>query len=531
MEILVGKGTEGSEMGIAVVIIHQEAVSAVSSVLSHEEEKAHFETARRLAEIDLKALSAKDGIFAAHLEMLKDPMLDEYVGNGISSGLSASAAVKSACESIAAMFKDIDDEYLKARADDVRDVCKRILDYLDGTSEHLFQNLPKDSVIVADQLFPSEMASLDFSRVRAIVLQVGSVTSHVCILAHNKGIPAVVGVEGCISKIVTGNIVIVRPALKGEGYEVIVDPSIAAKKCFLLSKAYDKAMQDAAVEDRFKPAVGLDGAEYSVMANAGNVEEVRVAVESGADGIGLFRSEFLFMESSGWPSEETQFEAYREAALLCKGKPLTIRTLDIGGDKSLPYMQLGHEDNPFLGLRAIRISLGHPEIFKKQLRAILRASAFGEVRILLPMIAMLSELDDSRKLIQECQHELLSEGVKFDENIKVGIMVETPAAVFSSSKFAGSCAFFSLGTNDLTQYIMAADRGNPSVAYLYNSLDSAVLKAIEMTVESAGNIPVCVCGEMAAMPQAVKALASLDIRTFSVAPSAIPRLKHLLREL
>ena len=283
----------------------------------------------------------------------------------------------------------------------------------------------------------------------------------------------------------------------------------------------------------FGRAVSPDGKEILVYGNAGNLDEVRIAIERGADGIGLFRSEFLYMQESSLPTEERQFEAYRDAARYCSGKPLTIRTLDIGGDKALPYLNLPKEDNPFLGFRAIRISLKRPDLFKTQIRAILRSSAYGNVRIMLPMISTLEEVKKAKELIVDCMAELDNEDIPFNENIEVGIMIETPAAAIIADLLAAEVDFFSIGTNDLTQYIMAADRGNGDVSDLYDPKNRAVLRAIGMAVDAASKagIPVGICGEMASDQSATSILIGLGVDSLSVSAPSVAKIKYRIRTL
>ncbi|MBQ5985442.1 MAG: phosphoenolpyruvate--protein phosphotransferase [Bacteroidales bacterium] len=457
------------------------------------------------------------GIFAAHLEILEDPMLRETIEGRLADGLSPVDAVRAASDELAAMFAEIDDEYLRARADDVRDICRGLSDRLSGGRSNTLDNLPEDAVIVAEELFPSDTAEMDFGKVRAFVTRKGSVTSHVSIIARSKGIPALLGVD--IDGIGTGD----RLLVDGNTRQLTVGPDEGAEKAFF---AKMKQLAESDEEDvPLRPA----GTPVAVFGNAGSLEDITVAIEAGAEGIGLFRTEFVFMNASYFPTEEEQFAIYREAVRRCNGKPLIIRALDIGGDKALPYLNLPPEENPFLGMRGVRLCLKHPEGFRLQVRAILRAGAFGPVRMMIPMVAKEGELEDVLRLVKVCTEELEREGVAHDPTLQVGIMVETPAAVLMAPELARKAAFFSIGTNDLTQYTMAADRGNPGVAPLYNPMDPAVKRAIEMTVVAGreAGIPVGICGEMASTAEGRRVLASLGVDSVSLSsPRQISKLKQ-----
>ena len=420
-------------------------------------------------------------------------------------------------------------EYLRARVDDVRDVFGRLIAALTGSSDNPFKDILDGSVIVAKELLPSDTAAMDFSKIRAFVTEKGSATSHVSIIARSQGIPALIGLKGCLEEINDGDELLVNGTLG----TLVVNPDSESSIQFDALLAIGEKTSEMISAAAFGRAVSPDGKEILVYGNAGNIDEVRIAIEKGADGIGLFRSEFLYMQESSLPTEERQFEAYRDAARYCSGKPLTIRTLDIGGDKALPYLNLPKEDNPFLGFRAIRISLKRPELFKTQIRAILRSSAYGNVRIMLPMISTLEEVKKAKELIVDCMAELDNEDIPFNENIEVGIMIETPAAAIIADVLAAEVDFFSIGTNDLTQYIMAADRGNADVAELYDSKNRAVLRAIGMAVDAASKagIPVGICGEMASDQSATSILIGLGVDSLSVSAPSVAKIKYRIRTL
>lgn len=429
--------------------------------------------------------TAAASVAAAHLEMLEDPMLKEAVEAGLAAGKSGPEAIDDACSSICAMFSSIDDEYLRSRVDDVRDIFGRLREAMCGDED--VRTIPPGSVIVAEELLPSAAAKIDFGRVAGILCHRGSATSHVCIIAHSVGVPIRVGVD--ISGISDGDLVEVDDPLAG-GPEAV--------------------------------AVRLRAAGRKVYVNAGSLEDVRAAMAAGADGIGLFRTEFLFMGRGSMPSREEQRDIYLEAMEVCGGRPFTLRLLDIGGDKSLPYLPLPAEDNPFLGVRGVRLGLAHPELYRAQLEAVASAASalrerhpgwFGQgspVRVMIPMVSSVEEIRRVREMLAAIAGE--------DAPVSVGIMVETPASVLDASALAAECDFFSVGTNDLTQYVMAADRGNAAVADLYDPLSPAVRRAVELAVAAAhaAGIPAGICGELASDPRATAFLLAAGLDSFSL---------------
>jgi len=475
-------------------------------------------------------LSNMDGeIFRAHEDLAKSSSLESGVKAKILEGKNAQQALKETGDAIATRFDNMDDPYFKERGADIRDICRRIMANLKGVSLSAFGDINEDSIIIARELVPSDTSQMDFGLVKGFITELGGTTSHTCIIAANRGIPAAVGQEGILSDVKSGDFIILD-GIKGEAH---INPSTVVRKDYadkILAASEEKT---AITAKAHLPAVTADGKKISVFANVGSIADTKGAMEAGAEGIGLFRTEFLYMESRGFPSEDEQFEVYKECTMICGDKPLTIRVLDIGGDKDLPYYSFPKEENPFLGRRGIRLCLHMKDMFKVQLRALLRASAFGNVQILYPMIISVEEYQAANAILQECKDELAAEGTCFNPNILTGIMVETPASALIAEDLALVADFISIGTNDLTQYILAVDRGNEAIACLYDSFHSGVLKAIEMTINAGHkhNKHVGMCGEFAANEDATQLLLSMGLEEFSVSISVVPSLKERLRGL
>jgi phosphotransferase system enzyme I (PtsI) len=399
---------------------------------------------------------------------------------------------------------------------------------LSGGVVNPFEGVKQGDIIVARELLPSDMAMLELDSIRGFVTAMGSTTSHTCIIARNHSLAVVVGLGDAVEQIATGDTLIVDSTED----RVVVNPDSETMDSYLVRElnleALRREQQQVAMQ-----SVEFNGEAVAVTANAASVEEVVAAIEAGADGIGLFRSEFLYLNSTVEPTEQQQYCAYSAAARACGGRPLTIRTLDIGGDKAVPYLNFEREENPFLGWRAIRVSLECREMFHRQLRALLRASAHGSVRVMFPMISCLEELRQAKAELELCKGQLETEGVAFDRNIEVGVMIETPAAVLVADSLACECDFFSIGTNDLTQYIMAADRANSRVAKLYNPYSEAVLRAVEMTLDAAdrADIECGMCGELASDSAATAMLADMGLSEFSVNVGAVAEIKWTISKL
>ena len=521
------RASEGIAFGRAFVV--QRNVAKVDREQgSVEQESELFVAALEQSRVEIEALAADSDIFAAHLEIIDDPMLAEAVAAHISDGRGATDAVDAACQELVAMFEAIDDEYLAARATDIKDIFARIAANLTGGFKNPFEGVSEGDIIIDKELLPSDMALLDFAKIRGFVTAEGSATSHVCIIARNLSVPAVVGLGELVANIKSGDNLI----LDGSNGRVVVNPDAATTELYKVRE--QEYLTHIAEQQQSANAEIYNGCErVYVFANAGSVEEVERAMAAGADGIGLFRSEFLYMQSSSEPTEQQQYEAYASAARACNGKPLVIRTLDIGGDKAVPYLGFAHEENPFLGWRAIRVSLECREMFCRQLRAILRASAEGDIRIMLPMVVTIEELNEAKQLVEQCKAELECEGVAYNENIKLGVMIETPAAVLIADELAANCDFFSIGTNDLVQYVMAADRANVKVANLYNPYSKAVLRAIQMVISAADDagIECGMCGEFASDSNATELLLGMHLCEYSVNIGAVSKIKYELNKL
>ena len=495
----------------------QSAVETVTRKLS--------ETAERLRE---GGSESEAGIFEAHVEMAEDPEFQSDVEERVRDLKSPEVAVISVGEEYASMFAGMEDEYMAARADDVRDVASQIAAELMGGGATGLESLAEPSVILAVNLAPSDTARIPKGMGLGFLISEGSKTSHVSIMARSMGIPAVVGVGSELGEALNAEVVALDG---GEGY-AIVDPDPQTLSAFE-DKQKQMAAEAALLEEyKHREARTSDGRRIEVSANIGSAKDAEEALSWGAEGVGLFRTEFLFMERAELPSEEEQYEVYREVAEAFDDKPVIIRTLDVGGDKDLPGVEQQAEENPFLGWRGIRMSLDTPELFKPQMRALLRAATHGNLKVMFPMIADIDEVRAARENFKEAQRELESEGKEVGE-LEVGIMVETPAAAIRASEIAPEVSFFSIGTNDLVQYTLAADRGNERLRHLQSADHPAVLELIGMTCEAAreAGIWVGVCGEAAGDPALIPELVELGVTELSMSAPSIPRAKKIISEL
>ncbi len=468
------------------------------------------------------------GIFDAHIEMAEDPEVQEGVEERVKNLESPEAAVISVGEEYATLFAEMEDEYMAARADDVRDVASQIAAELMGHEATGLSALETPSVILARSLAPSDTARIPKGIALAFVTAEGSRTSHVSIMARSMGIPAVVGVGPDLEEAFGAETVAVDGV---EGYAAVdPDPDTVAE----FERKQEQIEEEKAALEEYKhvEAHTGDGQRIEVSANLGSAEGAEDALGWGAEGVGLFRTEFLFMERPELPSEEEQYEAYREMAQAFGEKPVIIRTLDVGGDKDLPGVDQPEEENPFLGWRGIRMCLDVPELFKPQLRAILRAASHGNLKMMFPMIVDAREVRRAKEIFEECRDELEEEGAETG-SVEVGIMVETPAAVLCASEIASEISFFSIGTNDLVQYTLAADRGNERLRHLQGADHPAVLKLIEETCRAAreASIWVGMCGEAAADPELIPKLVEMGVTELSMSAPSIPRAKKVVSEI
>lgn len=468
-------------------------------------------------------------IFDAHLMLVEDPMLAEAINGAIDQGSNAEAAVYDSAEQFAAMFDAMDDEYMRGRAADVRDIRTRLVNNLMGISTGSLGKLSQPSVVFAHDLAPSDTAQMDKKMVLAFITEIGGRTSHSAIMARSLEIPAVVGVGRLGEAVNTGDVVIVD----GNSGQVLVNPDQATLTEYEGRRQKLEEHKAKLRELRDLPAETSDGQKYELAANIGTPNDVESALAYGAQGVGLYRTEFLYMDRKDMPSEEEQYQAYRKVLEGFGQLPVIIRTLDIGGDKELPYLKMDKELNPFLGNRAIRLCLANPGLFKVQLRAILRAGVTGNPWIMLPMVAILDEVRRTKALLKEVEAELQAEGIPFTRQYKLGIMIEIPAAAVQADHFAREVDFFSIGTNDLIQYTCAVDRMNERVSYLYDPFNPSVLRLIEQVI-SAGRAQgkfVGMCGEMAGEPLAAPLLAAMGMNEFSMSASSIPQVKAVIRSL
>ena len=522
--------SEGIVIGRAYPIEKPKLTAAYEAVAEEDipKEIRRYEQTVEKAEADLKVLARTSEIFEAHLEMVKDITLYEGVITRIKAGkCCAEAALEEAAAEIIAVFDGMDDEYMRERAADLKDIRSRLMCLLQGVKMNPFADIRDEVIIVAEDLTPSDTAAMPSEHVLGIITQEGGVTSHVSIMAKGLGIPALVGVKGILTRLKMEDTLIMDA---GAGL-IHIQPDEETLERYRRLQKEEQIRREELLKLKELPAVTKDGKCVRLCINAGSIKDIKKALEYGMDGVGLFRSEFLYMENTHFPTEEEQFEAYKAAALLSR-EELTVRTLDIGGDKALPYYEFEKEENPFLGWRAIRISLELQEMFKTQLRAILRASAFGTVRIMFPMIVSLEELRKSKDILAECRRELETEKLAYDPDLKVGMMIETPASVLLIDDFAKEADYFSIGTNDLTQYLLAVDRGNKKISTMYNSFHPSVLRSIGRIIEAGHrcHIPVGMCGEFAGDERAVKLLLGLGLDEFSVSAASLLKVKKLIIE-
>lgn len=531
-------GSEGIGIGRVVIIEEHEAVIEDKTITDVDAEIQRVQSAiekfvnvtTEMADKMEATVGAKDAdILRGHIMLLRDPTIEEQIVALIrSEKVTAEKALDQVLEQTAELFAQIPDELLQQRATDFRDIKTRIVKILLGIEELDISAVPAGTVLVAKDLTPSMTAGIVPENIAGVLTEVGGRTSHSAILARAMEIPAVLSIEGICSQVKNGDMVV----LDGTKGEAIVNPDEAT------ISEYEKKLEEYRKEKELlkkytgKPTVSKDGTKAELVCNIGKPEDAKKAAECDGEGIGLFRTEFLFMDRDSLPTEEEQFEAYKSAAETMAGKPVIIRTLDIGGDKEIPYLGLEKEDNPFLGFRAIRFCLQRKDIYETQLKALVRASAFGKIKVMVPLVTGLDELRQVKAMIADIMKEYDAAGVAYNKDIEVGVMMETPAACLMADALAKEAAFFSIGTNDLTGYTMAVDRGNAKVAYLYSTYNPAVLRAIKRIIECGKKegIMVGMCGEAAADEKLIPLLLAFGLDEFSVSATSVLRTRKTISE-
>ncbi|MDR3241932.1 MAG: phosphoenolpyruvate--protein phosphotransferase [Lactobacillaceae bacterium] len=503
----------------------KDRVNAAFSVSKADLEQIRAKAAQNMGEAEAE-------VFTAHIMVLEDPELIGGIGNAIESDkINAESALKNVTDMYIAMFEGMADDnpYMAERAADIRDVTKRVLSHLLGKTLPNPALISEEVVIVAKDMTPSDTAQLDRKFVKGFITDLGGRTAHAAIMARTLEIPAVVG-TGNASELINDGDLLILNGLDGVG---IVDPTDDQVNAAKEQGDKYEAQKAEWAKLRNEKSLSSDGKEFVVGSNIGTPKDLKGVVESGSEGIGLYRTEFLYMDSSELPTEEDQFQAYKAVLEGMEGKVVTVRTMDIGGDKNLPYLPLPKEDNPFMGYRAIRISLDRTDIFKTQLRALLRASVYGELWIMFPMIATINEFRAARKIFEDEKQSLIDAGTPVADNIKLGIMIEIPAAALLADRFAQEVDFFSIGTNDLIAYTMAADRGNEHVSYLYQPYNPSILRIIKMVIDSAHKYGkfAAMCGEMAGDQIAVPLLMGMGLDEFSMSSTSVLQTRALMKRL
>jgi len=519
-----------SGIGIGKAIIFVEKPLTIQQINTHDTEKEidKLNVALDKAEIQLieicKETRSKLGdheadIFEAHQMMLRDPEWIKSIENHVNDNKCIAWAVQLTTDSFVAMLEAIDDPYLKARANDLKDVSERVLRILLSIEKVSLDRLPSGTILITDDLKPSDSVGLKPELIEGIITSEGSETSHSAIIARTLGIPAVMGAETILTDIAENDLLIID----GDSGEILINPTKNVVSHYESLKFKEETFKKELEIFRSKPTQTKDGREIELVCNIGRPDDTANTIENDGEGIGLFRSEFIFIDRNQAPNEDEQCKAYAKVIKDMEGKPVIIRTMDAGGDKEVPYLNLPKEMNPFLGFRAIRISLERQELFKSQLRAILRASVYGKTKIMLPMISTVEEVLQAKNILKQCEKELRNENIPFSTEIEVGIMIEIPSAAFHAEALAKHVDFFSIGTNDLIQYTMAADRMNATVKYLYKPTQPAVIKMIHHVIQSGheAGIWVGMCGEAAAHPLMIPLLVGMKLDEFSVSPASV----------
>ena len=521
--------SDGIGLGRAVCVREENLDYSDVAYSGKESEKARLQAAieefeqrtSAMAEHIRQQVGDKESeILTGQIAMLADPFMRSQMQDAIDGGACAEAAVDNVCTMYADMFAAVEDEMMRQRATDVKDIRSRLLGILLGAASVDLSNLPAGTVLVTRELTPSMTVGLQKENVAAIITATGGKTSHSAILARALQVPAVLSVAKVLEVVQDGDGLIVDG---GDGIAILNPDERTRSEYLTRQKDYQARIASLKVYQN-RPTVDADGKRYQLFANIGSAAEAEVAAQSGAEGIGLFRTEFLFMDRTSLPDEMVQYEAYRAVSQTMAGKEVIIRTLDVGGDKAIEYLGMEKEENPFLGHRAIRYCLDRPDLYKVQLRALLRAGAEEHnIKIMLPLVTSVDEVRAARELLEQCKQELSEAGLPYDKDIALGVMIETPAAALTADLLARESDFFSIGTNDLTQYTMAVDRGNAQVASLYTPFQPAVLRSIRSVITAAkeAGIPVGMCGEAAADPGLIPLLMAWGLDEFSVSTSSV----------
>ncbi len=527
----------GIAFGKALLLKEEEIVLNQSPISDVESEIQRFYDARSKSAEQLETIKdkaretfgeEKEAIFEGHIMLLEDEELEDEIITFIKdNNASADLAIYSIIEEQATTLESLDDEYLKERATDIRDIGSRFVKNALGINVVSLSSINEEVILVANDLTPSETAQINLDYVLGFITDIGGRTSHTSIMARSLELPAIVGTNDITQQVQNGDMLV----LDAINNQIVINPSDAELNKFKAIRDKNNAEKAELAKLKDLPAITLDGHQVEVCGNIGTVKDCDGINRNGGEGVGLYRTEFLFMDRDALPTEEEQYQAYKDVAEAMHGEPVIIRTMDIGGDKDLPYMDLPQEMNPFLGWRAVRISLDRREILRDQLRGILRASAHGKLRIMFPMIISVEEIRELKKAIEEYKAELRAEGLAFDESVEIGVMVETPAAAAIAHHLAKEVSFFSIGTNDLTQYTLAVDRGNELISHLYNPLSPAVLTVIKQVIDASHKEGkwTGMCGELAGDERATLLLLGMGLDEFSMSGISIPRVKKIIR--
>lgn len=521
-----------------ILVLNEEAIAFPVEIGSPAEEERKFldaqaavleETIKLRDKTNETAGGNAADILDVHCSLLRDSGLIEPIKEEIANQTGAALAVEKVMNGVIAQFEAMENEYFAQRALDMKDIKDNLICKILNIKKPDVSSLPEPTIIVGSDIAPSTTAGMDLKMVSGMLMELGGITSHTAILARTLDIPAVVGVNGLLAKVKTGDLI----GFDGETGEIFLN--LKENEIKSLKKKIEEQHEEKSRWNKFsgEPAVTSDGKKFDIFGNIGSPDDVEKVLERGGEGIGLFRSEFLYLSSKILPDEEKQYDAYKKVLEKMDGRPVIVRTLDIGGDKDVPALRLAKEANPFLGLRALRLCRRKEDVFHTQLRALLRASIYGNLKIMFPMISSMEELIWAKEKLRQCQEELQEEQVPFKEKIEIGIMVEIPAVAVMAECFAGECDFFSIGTNDLSQYSLAVDRGNETVADLYTYYHPAVIRLIKMAIDGAhkNNIMCGMCGEAAGDPKMIPLLMGMGLDEYSMSAASIPEVKEWIGKL